>query len=186
MALFSDSDFNKILIPIDEEELHKNKTALQIFGKITLADVPYIKYIALIYDKHSPLRTKIPDVLERKNEASIIAGIKGNKDSLFDLSYSGIIDKISAYLKHQNSKIWAILLANEEVLWQYQSELFTPITEFKTDKDKLQALEIKSKLMAECDAIIKRIDSYEDKLFGDITEKKEEILNFTPETIANL
>jgi hypothetical protein len=40
--------------------------------------------------------------------------------------------------------------------------------------------------MAECDAIIKRIEAYEDKLFGDTKEKKSEILNLTPEAIANV
>jgi hypothetical protein len=57
---------------------------------------------------------------------------------------------------------------------------------FKNDKDKLSALEIKSKLMNECDAIIKRVEAYEDKLFGDLTDKKEEIINYTPESIANI
>jgi hypothetical protein len=40
--------------------------------------------------------------------------------------------------------------------------------------------------MAECDAIIKRIDSYEDKIFGDNKDKKDVIRNITPESIANL
>jgi hypothetical protein len=71
-------------------------------------------------------------------------------------------------------------------LWQYQQELLTPIRDFKNDKDKLQALEIKTKLMQECDSIIKRIDAYEEKIFGDNTDKKKEILNLTPESIANV
>lgn len=78
------------------------------------------------------------------------------------------------------------MTANEEVLWQYQQELLTPIRDFKNDKDKLQALEIKTKLMQECDSIIKRIDAYEEKIFGDNTDKKKEILNLTPESIANV
>lgn len=78
------------------------------------------------------------------------------------------------------------MTANEEVLWQYQQELLTPIRDFKNDKDKLQALEIKTKLMQECDAIIKRIDAYEEKIFGDNIDKKKEILNLTPESIANV
>lgn len=78
------------------------------------------------------------------------------------------------------------MTANEEVLWQYQQELLTPIVNYKNDKDKLQALEIKTKLMQECDAIIKRIEAYEEKIFGDNDDKKKEILNLTPESIANV
>lgn len=78
------------------------------------------------------------------------------------------------------------MTANEEVLWQYQQELLTPIMNYKNDKDKLQALEIKTKLMQECDAIIKRIEAYEEKIFGDNVDKKKEILNLTPESIANV
>jgi hypothetical protein len=40
--------------------------------------------------------------------------------------------------------------------------------------------------MAECDAIIKRIESYEEKLFGDNSDKKDKILSMTPEAISNL
>lgn len=78
------------------------------------------------------------------------------------------------------------MTANEEVLWQYQQELLTPIMNYKNDKDKLQALEIKTKLMIECDSIIKRIEAYEEKIFGDNDDKKKEILNLTPESIANV
>jgi hypothetical protein len=78
------------------------------------------------------------------------------------------------------------MTANEEVLWQYQQELLTPIVNYKNDKDKLQALEIKTKLMQECDSIIKRIEAYEEKIFGDNIDKKKEILNLTPESIANV
>jgi hypothetical protein len=40
--------------------------------------------------------------------------------------------------------------------------------------------------MGECDAIIKRIEAYEDKLFGDNKDKKAEILKISPESIANM
>lgn len=60
-----------------------------------------------------------------------------------------------------------MLVSNEEVLWQYQQELLSPITDFRQDKEKLQALDIKSKLMNECDSMIKRIEGYEDKIYGD-------------------
>jgi hypothetical protein len=186
MALFSQEDFNDLMIPVLEKDLSKNPILKQVFGLLPGLDLGVIRYVVLLYDQRSPLRLKIPDIVERKEEAAMMAGVKDGKEELFDLSHDNVLKYINVYLRYQSSKLWAILAANEEVLWQYQVELLSPITGFKNDKDKLQALEIKSKLMAECDAIIKRIEAYEDKLFGDNKDKKKEILNLTPESIANV
>jgi DUF1680 family protein len=186
MAIFSDSEFDNLALPIREKDLHKHPTVKHIFGSITISDIPIIKYVALLYDVKSPMRLKIPDVAMRKEECAEMAELKDNIESIFDLSHEKVLGYINAYLKYQSSKVWAVLAANEEVLWQYQQELLTPIVNYKNDKDKLQALDMKSKLMNECDAIIKRIDAYEEKLFGDNKQEKEKIINFTPETIANI
>jgi hypothetical protein len=186
MAIFTDSEYNNILLPVNDKDLHKNPLVNQIFGKVLVDDIPMLRYIALLYDIKSPLRLKIPDIVERKEECAEMANIKDGKLEIFDLSNDKLLGYINVYLRYQSSKVWAILAANEEVLWQYQQELLTPIVNFKNDKDKLQALEIKSKLMAECDAIIKRIESYEDKIFGDNKQEKDKIINYTPESIANI
>jgi hypothetical protein len=186
MALFNKEDFSDLAIPIYDSSLAKNPIIKQVFGNPPSSDIPILIYVALIYDQKSPLRLKISNIQERKEEAAEMAGIKSNKEDIFDLRDNNILSYINSYLRHQSSKVWSVLAANEEVLWQYQQELLTPIKDFKNDKDKLQALEIKTKLMQECDAIIKRIDAYEDKLFGDTKEKKSEILNLTPEAIANV
>jgi hypothetical protein len=186
MALFNKEDFSDLAIPIYDSNLVKNPIIKQVFGNPPSSDIPILIYVALIYDQKSPLRLKISNIQERKEEAAEMAGIKINTADIFDLRDNNILVYINSYLRHQSSKVWSVLAANEEVLWQYQQELLTPIKDFKNDKDKLQALEIKTKLMQECDAIIKRIDAYEDKLFGDTKEKKSEILNLTPEAIANV
>lgn len=186
MALFKDSDFQRIHIPVFSKDLAKDETFIQIFGQVPPSQIPVIRYVALMYDQNSPMRNKIPDISERKEECAELADLKVGKEEIFDLSDEKVLGYINVYLRHQSSKLWAILAANEEVLWQYQQELLTPIKNFKNDKDKLQALEIKSKLMGECDAIVKRIESYEQKIFGDNFESKEQILSFTPESIANI
>jgi hypothetical protein len=186
MASFTDEEFSKIAISVGQKNLEKDPVVNQIFGKVSKDDIPLIEYVALLYDMKSPMRLKIPDIVERKEECAEMAGLKGDNTHIFDLSDDKLLGYINVYLKHQSSKIWAILAANEEVLWQYQQELLTPIVNFKNDKDKLQALEIKSKLMGECDAIIKRIEAYEEKLFGDNQLKKDKIINYTPESIANV
>ena len=187
MALFLDTDFDDLTLNVLDKNLNKNPLVKQIFGEgVSSMDLTIIRYIVLLYDVKSPLRLKIPDILNRKEECAEMVGLKSGREELFDLSHPKVLSYINQYLRYQSSKVWSVLMANEEVLWQYQNELLTPITQFKTDKDKLQALEIKSKLMAECDAIIKRIESYEEKLFGDNKEKKDQILNMTPEAIANV
>jgi hypothetical protein len=186
MALFVEDDFKVLSINPFEKNFIKNKIVQQVFGRVSQSDEPILKYIILLYDSKSPMRLKIPLLSDRKIECAELAELKTGKEEIFDLRHDNIVGYINSYLRYQQSKIWSILAANEEVLWQYQSELLTPITQYKTDKDKLQALEIKSKLMAECDAIIKRIDSYEEKLFGDNTDKKDKILSMTPEMIANV
>jgi hypothetical protein len=40
--------------------------------------------------------------------------------------------------------------------------------------------------MQECDAIIRRIESYEEKIFGDNKQEKDKVLTYTPESIANV
>lgn len=186
MALFNKEEFSGLAIPIFEDNLVKNPIIKQVFNNPPVSEIPILIYIALMYDQKSPLRLKISNIQERKEEAAEMAGIKGDTSDIFDLRDNNILVYINIYLRHQSSKVWSVLAANEEVLWQYQQELLTPIKDFKNDKDKLQALEIKTKLMQECDAIIKRIDAYEDKLFGDTKERKTEILKLTPESIANV
>jgi hypothetical protein len=187
MALFSDKDFEELRLDVFAKDFSKNPLVKQIFGEqVSSSDLTIIKYIVLLYDVKSPLRLKIPDIINRKEECAEMVGLKSGREELFDLSHPKVLGYINMYLRYQSSKVWSVLAANEEVLWQYQQELLTPIQNFKSDKDKLQALEIKTKLMQECDAIIKRIDAYEEKLFGDNKEKKDQILTMTPESIANV
>ena len=188
MAVISEKEFESLSIPISKTaDLEKNEIVSQVFGRLaTKSNVPLIKYIVLMYDQKSPLRTKIVELRERKLEAKHRSGLSFDPDELISDKGSGMTTLINSFLRFQHSKVWAALVANEEVLWQYQKELLLPITEFKDDKMKLQALEIKSKLMQECDAILKRVESYEEKIFGGNIEYKKEILGTSPESIAGI
>lgn len=189
MAVISEKEFEALSIPINKanNELEKNETVLQIFGRLaTKSNIPLIKYIVLMYDQKSPYRTKIVELRERKLEAKARAALTFDPDELISREGSDMPTMISSFLRFQNSKVWAALISNEEVLWQYQQELLAPITTYKDDKMKLQALEIKSKLMQECDAILKRLESYEEKIFGGNIEYKKEILGTSPESIAGI
>lgn len=187
MALISEKEFDNLCIPIFDKDLILNEKAKQIFGsKLNKNNIALVKYIVLMYDQKSPYRSKITDLKERKAECRERSGLETDPDEEISREGSVMVSWISSFLRFQNSKVWAALIANEEVLWQYQQELLLPITIYKDDKSKLQALEIKSKLMQECDSILKRIDAYEEKIFGINFEYKKEILGTSPESIAGI
>lgn len=176
--LLEKKSFSKLAVPVygEKKVLEKyEKLVKKIFPQLYLVrrkDLEeLIKYVVLMYDINSPMRKFFNDVDERKRECAVLAGYSFETDGtrlkkIFDFTDKNIMDLVTNYLKYQNNKVWAILQSNEEVLWQYNQELLNPITNFKLDKEKLQALDIKSKLMNECDNIIKRIEEYEQKIFG--------------------
>ena len=201
--VFNDNDFKNLCVPIHNEEdvLENNKPLFKsMFGGLhkhrRVALEKMIKYIIYMYDIKSPMRQLFADVDERKKESAGLAGYDLDKDSvrlerIFNFDDRDISQMVTSFLKYQNNKSWAILQSNEEVLWQYHQELLKPITNFKQDKEKLQALDIKSKLMNECDAIIKRIESYEEKIYGQdkklmqsiqSTPTSPEMVAYVPET----
>ena len=196
MAIFEKENFNRLYIDIyDKKNVIKNnlEKITNAFGLVddSRNDIEkLIKYIMYMYDKYSPRREMYQELEERKTECALLSGYKESKDKkilkeLFNLTDKRACKLISSFLKFQNHKTWAMLLSNEEVLWQYQQELLRPITDFRQDKEKLQALDIKSKLMNECDSMIKRIEGYENKIYGDDNKLKEEMKNATsPENIA--
>ena len=128
MAIFTESEYNNILLPVNDKDLHKNPLVNQIFGKVSTEDIPMLRYIALLYDIKSPLRLKIPDIVERKEECAEMANIKDGKLEIFDLSNDKLLGYINVYLRYQSSKVWAVLAANEEVLWQYLQNQNTTIS----------------------------------------------------------
>ena len=186
MAIFNDEAFSRLCVPIYKQSsvLTKYKSEFKkIFGglfkhrRVDLEKI--VKYIVYMYDLNSPMRELFPDMSIRKTECAILSGYNIEKEEKR-------LIKIFNLLKFQNHKTWAMLTTNEEVLWQYQQELLSPITDFRQDKEKLQALEIKSKLMNESDSIINRIKSYEDKIFGDDKEVQSKLkqAKTSPESIA--
>ena len=196
MAIFTKETFEDLFINVYEQKniIKKNLDKItDAFGLVVdiRPDIEkLLKYIIYMYDKNTPMRELYQELQERKVECALLSGYSEKKDKttleeLYNLTDKRACELISSFLKYQNHKSWALLVSNEEVLWQYQQELLNPITDFRQDKEKLQALEIKSKLMNECDSIIKRIEGYEEKIYGDDKKLKDAMKNVTsPENIA--
>ena len=196
MAIFTKETFEDLFINVYEQKniIKKNLDKItDAFGLVVdiRPDIEkLLKYIIYMYDKNTPMRELYQELQERKIECALLSGYSEKKDKtileeLYNLTDKRACELISSFLKYQNHKSWALLVSNEEVLWQYQQELKNPKTDFRQDKEKLEALEIKSKLMNECDSIIKRIEGYEEKIYGDDKKLKDAMKNVTsPENIA--
>ena len=76
---------------------------------------------------------------------------------------------VDEFLRKQNNRIWSMIVSNEQTFFEYQTKLLSPV-EGERDKDILQALQIKSKIMDDLNTINDRLDSYYMKLYGEDQE----------------
>lgn len=151
---------------------------------------PVIKYICYMYDQSSPMKKHYPELEQRKRECSLLSGLakmQSLEEAIMGMSSDLFIISIDGFLKHQNNRVWSMIVSNEEVFYEYQSKLLIK-TEEERDKDLLQALQIKSKIMNDMDEINRRLEVYYDKLYQGDHELAAKIIikNITPEDIADL
>lgn len=144
-----------------------------------------IRYICYMYDKESPYISSFPDIEKRHSHALAEAGIKtesklgsrlmeainepddiADDGSIISVGATKYGDMIFDFLVDQHNMVWTMIVSNIKTFYEYQRALIAQI-QLLDDKDKLNALNIKSKLMEESDAIVERIDSYSRKIFGD-------------------
>lgn len=150
-----------------------------------------VRYIMVLYDKRSPIIKQITNIGQRKNEAALVAGYDLKLDAdllegLFDFIDTDLQILALQFLKDQNDMYWSMIVSNEQTFWEYQRALNARVEVFTGDKQKMDALNIKSKLMDECDRITERVEIYYLKVFGDgeAQVKAKEARGFTPEQMA--
>jgi hypothetical protein len=161
-------------------------------------DDKLIRYVVLMYDINSPLRFHIPELGKRKSFAAEMAGYNVNKDdvtALFDFKisdgdedkpYEELIDCITNYLKYQNNWMWSMVVSNEQAFYELNKRVMMPV-DGQRDKDILQAIDIKTKIMTAQDDIVQRLKKYYKELTGDDTSLEEAITRrkrVTAESIA--
>ena len=146
-----------------------------------------------MYDQNTPMKEQFPDLKVRKEQCAVLSGydlVKDNEvlhDMFFFLSEKLIV-MVDEFLRKQNNRIWSMIVSNEQTFFEYQTKLLSPV-EGDRDKDILQALQIKSKIMDDLNTINDRLDSYYMKLYGEDQELLKVIKadkRLTPEFIANL
>ena len=193
--IFNKEDFNKMIFnPFSiTGSIKKKYPKLKMFKTFDSANDSMIKYVLYMYDQNTPLKEQFPELKIRKEQAAVLSGfslIKDNEklhDVFFFLS-DQLVDMVDEFLRKQNNRIWSMIVSNEQTFFEYQTKLLSPV-EGDRDKDILQALQIKSKIMDDLNTINDRLDSYYMKLYGEDQELLKVIKadkRLTPEFIANL
>lgn len=193
--IFNKEDFNKMIFnPFSiKGSIKKKYPKLKMFKTFDNANDSMIKYVLYMYDQNTPLKEQFPELKIRKEQAAVLSGfslIKDNEklhDVFFFLS-DQLVDMVDEFLRKQNNRIWSMIVSNEQTFFEYQTKLLSPV-EGDRDKDILQALQIKSKIMDDLNTINDRLDSYYMKLYGEDQELLKVIKadkRLTPEFIANL
>lgn len=174
---YSQMEFNPL---IKRKLLTEYPKLSQIIGE---RDDKMIRYVLLMYDQNSPLRKYYPDVNKRKDFAAAIAGYDADKDiskieNLKTLTenvttedgqkivpYEELLESISTYMTYQNSRLWTMIVTNEQSFYEYQRRIMAEVGG-EADKDALSAITIKTKLLEAMDDIHKRLDRYYSELTG--------------------
>jgi hypothetical protein len=151
-----------------------------------------VRFIMALYDKKSPIIKQLTNLDQRKKEAALVAGydLKFDADTLDALfAFTDHEMQILAlqFLKDQNDMYWTMIVSNEQTFWEFQRALNQRIKDTKDDKQWMDALNVKSKLMEECDRITERVETYYVKVFGDgdALAKAKQTRGFSPEAIAH-
>jgi hypothetical protein len=199
MYVIDESGFSKLRFPVHKlkagDDLIKKIPALKALGKLSAYDGKdsnkVIKYMMYMYDNQSPLLTLFPDIMQRKKEAAELAGIEDEKllTELYSFKDAKFLAMVHEFLVHQNNRIWSMIVVSEQTFYEYQQKLLKPVTDADGDKNLLQATQIKSKLMEDCDTINQRLEGYYRKFYGEddeLVKKTDGFRRYTPEDIALL
>jgi hypothetical protein len=127
-----------------------------------------IRYIIYMYDKSSPLVKRYNNLDRRKQEAAHLAGYTQDDPSLKtykDFQDQEFSDMVVDFLIYQNNYTWTMLVSNEQTFYEFQKTLLQESSMIRNDKDKINAIASKSKLMEESDKIVERINSYYKQVF---------------------
>jgi len=154
-----------------------------------------IRYLILMYDVHSPLKKHYPDLVKRKQFAASLAGydlMKEKMEGLFDfkndlgIPNDSLLNVVISYLKYQNNWVWTMIVSNEQAFYEYNKRVMMPV-DGERDKDILQAITIKTQIMAAQDDIYQRLRRYYKDLTGGDENLDELIMTnkrLRPEDIA--
>ncbi len=132
-----------------------------------------------------------PNLLKRKRAALEKAGFTKTDskftDGLVNMTNETILNVANEILKILNHREWALIVLHEETFNEYQHRILTRVDAEK-DKEELQALEVKNKLLKSCHEINERLKQYYRDLYSDdislISENDKRLKRYSPEAIS--
>jgi len=173
-----------MIVNIYEENIHELPIVNSIYAElkeassklklVNKADIPLLKYVALMYDKNSPLRREPID--RRKIISCEQAGFrtKIEQEQAVLISSERVVAFIHYYLRFQNDHTWTSYVLNSEVFHQNVQIVLKGASDPKEQQTVMALMKSNEELRS-------RIKSYEDEIFGDNKEMMTEIINFYPE-----
>jgi hypothetical protein len=132
-----------------------------------------LRFVSLMYDEASPLRSRFAEIEKRKEFALDMAGIKPDTKiykAWLTLDWDWMSELIVLYMRLVNNRLWTLIVTNEEAFYEYSARVLQPISTTSataSDKDILQAATVKSKLMDDMDKINERLSNYYRQLSGE-------------------
>jgi hypothetical protein len=208
MPLFNKKDFDGMrfnVFGLEEENESSLKTTFLTEVQLKYKEIPQalkgidsykkpdkqklIRYILYMYDKDSPMRIFYPDTGKRKEECAILAHYNLKRDAeqleiVFSLRDELISEIVSNWIVWQSSMIWSSYMTSTQMYWEYQREMMKGIIDFKDDKQLMDAMNAKAKLLKTSDELIISIESYERRLNqGD--DALKEVLDFKRRRITS-
>lgn len=168
---YQKQDFAKCVFNPLEDNLLAAHPQLRELG---IEDVRLIRYAIACYDPNSPLQADIPDWNKRKEMAAYIAGYDLDEEEKYLAGvYSGAdedaLNAIHTFLRvFIRSRVWAMIVSNEETFWEYNQRLKQPIAKGANGDDKtmMAAIEKKSKLAEDQEIFHNRINRLYKEFFN--------------------
>lgn len=198
MNIFNGSEFglmrfNVHQVPMGTKLLDHFKALRQFesFVKYSHSDVDkVIRYIMYMYDKNSPMIKHFTNLEDRMRNSAIMSGFDKEDSTLvglYNLEWNGLDDMVIDFLKFQNSLKWSQIVTNEHTFFQYQKALLREVINFKDDKNRMDAISAKSKIMEDCEAITARLERLYTEVFsdGDMIDRVKR-RRLTPEALADV
>lgn len=168
--------------PVDEEDIQDPFEDSEIEA--------ICRYVILMYDPQSPLIKLERDLNSRKYQAAQLSNLKSDPEYLskvYSCEHPLVAPIAIGYLRFfAKSREYAAIVATEAKYWESITGIMTPV-DGKSDKDRLQAIQVKSALSDEIDKDLKRLVDYESKYYaGDESLEIAVRQKMTPEGMAKM
>lgn len=179
--------------PFTEDLLHAYPELQGIFPDLNETQEKVLRYAMACYDPKSPLIQDFPLWIKRKDMAAFIAGYDFDTEREYLAGLFSGMDEEAMSIIHIflrmciRSRLWAMIVSNEDTFWEYNMRLKIPIAKAEKDKDMMSAIQAKTKLSEDQEMFHQRIERLWKEFFGDdeeMAKAAEANFKMNPQQIA--